>query len=154
VPHIPYFDNSECLRLLQNQPSGLIHVMDDRLETRRAPKKTDHTMVEGMSASSSTFKLNGYPPSILCCLTGARQEREIEKKRRSMCRRGVDETSQRPCVSCALLDPRTNGLMKPEPSLFVAASGPWVFPQSKETKSGLSASRFRSRMHSDEYVTG
>jgi hypothetical protein len=53
--------------------------MDDRLETRRAPKKTDHTMVEGMSASSSTFKLNGYPPSILCRLTGARQEREIEK---------------------------------------------------------------------------
>ncbi|KAH9017449.1 P-loop containing nucleoside triphosphate hydrolase protein [Lactarius hengduanensis] len=25
VPQVPYFDNSECLRLLQNQPGGLLH---------------------------------------------------------------------------------------------------------------------------------
>ncbi|KAH9984858.1 glycosyltransferase family 2 protein [Russula vinacea] len=30
VPQVPYFDNSECLRLLQNQPGGLIHIMDDQ----------------------------------------------------------------------------------------------------------------------------
>jgi hypothetical protein len=65
----------------------------------------------------------------------------------------VDETSQRPCVSCALLDPRTNGLMEPEPSPFGAASGPWVFPQRRETNPGLSTSRSRSRKCSDEYIT-
>jgi hypothetical protein len=25
VPQIPYFDNSECLQLLRNQPGGLIY---------------------------------------------------------------------------------------------------------------------------------
>jgi hypothetical protein len=71
--------------------------MDDRLEARCAPTKTDHTIVEGMSASPSTFKLNEYPPSVLCRFTGARQEREIGKN---------------------------DGLMGPEPSPFVAASRP------------------------------
>lgn len=37
VPSIPYFDNSECIRLLANRPGGLIHIMDD--QARRAPKK-------------------------------------------------------------------------------------------------------------------
>lgn len=43
VPRVPYFDNSECLRLLTAMPGGLIHIMDD--QARRAPKKTDHSMV-------------------------------------------------------------------------------------------------------------
>ena len=30
VPPIPYFNNSECLCLLQNRPGGLIHIMDDQ----------------------------------------------------------------------------------------------------------------------------
>ena len=47
VPQIPYFDNSECLRLLQNQPGGLLHIMDDQ----RTPK-TDHTMVKAFGKRS------------------------------------------------------------------------------------------------------
>ncbi|KAI0049900.1 glycosyltransferase family 2 protein [Auriscalpium vulgare] len=67
VPEVPYFDNSECLRLLQNKPGGLIHIMDD--QARRAGKKTDHTMVEAFSkrwANHSSFKVgavdrSGFP---------------------------------------------------------------------------------------------
>lgn len=43
-PDVPFFDNSECVRLLVNQPGGLIHIMDD--QARRMPRKSDHTMVE------------------------------------------------------------------------------------------------------------
>lgn len=43
-PEVPYFDNAECVRLLTNQPGGLVHIMDD--QARRMPKKTDQTMVE------------------------------------------------------------------------------------------------------------
>jgi chitin synthase len=57
VPQIPYFDNGECIRLLQNKPGGLIHIMDD--QARRASKKTDHTMVEAFTkrwGNHSSFK--------------------------------------------------------------------------------------------------
>ncbi|KAJ7050389.1 glycosyltransferase family 2 protein [Mycena amicta] len=57
---IPYFDNAECIRLLQNKPGGLIHIMDD--QARRAPKKTDHTMVEAFQkrwGNHSAFKSGG-----------------------------------------------------------------------------------------------
>ncbi|KAF8545659.1 P-loop containing nucleoside triphosphate hydrolase protein [Imleria badia] len=30
VPSVPYFDNAECIRLLQNKPGDLIHIMDDQ----------------------------------------------------------------------------------------------------------------------------
>lgn len=43
-PDVPFFDNSDCVRLLVNQPGGLVHIMDD--QARRMPKKSDHTMVE------------------------------------------------------------------------------------------------------------
>ncbi|KAL9933429.1 hypothetical protein V8E36_007605 [Tilletia maclaganii] len=43
-PDVPYFDNSDCVRLITNHPGGLIHIMDD--QARRMPKKTDHTMIE------------------------------------------------------------------------------------------------------------
>ncbi|CAO1621032.1 unnamed protein product [Sympodiomycopsis kandeliae] len=43
-PDVPFFDNSECVRLLVNQPGGLVHIMDD--QARRMPKKSDNTMVE------------------------------------------------------------------------------------------------------------
>jgi chitin synthase len=67
VPQIPYFDNAECVRLLQNKPGGLIHIMDD--QARRAAKKTDHTMVEAFAkrwANHSSFKTgaidrSGFP---------------------------------------------------------------------------------------------
>ena len=57
VPTVPYFDNSECIRLLQHKPGGMIHIMDD--QARRAPKKTDHTMVEAFQkrwGNHSSFK--------------------------------------------------------------------------------------------------
>ncbi|KAJ3510325.1 hypothetical protein NLJ89_g4744 [Agrocybe chaxingu] len=67
VPQVPYFDNAECIRLLQNIPGGLIHIMDD--QARRQPKKTDHTMVEAFSkrwGNHSSFKAgvvdrSGFP---------------------------------------------------------------------------------------------
>jgi chitin synthase len=43
-PDVAFFDNAECMRLLTNQPGGLVHIMDD--QARRMPKKTDQTMVE------------------------------------------------------------------------------------------------------------
>lgn len=64
VPEIPYFDNAECVRLLSNMPGGLIHIMDD--QARRAPKKTDHTMVEAFGkrwGNHSSFKIGGMDRS-------------------------------------------------------------------------------------------
>jgi chitin synthase len=67
VPQIPYFDNAECIRLLQNKPGGLVHIMDD--QSRRAPKKTNQTMVEAFAkrwGNHSSFKAgavdrSGFP---------------------------------------------------------------------------------------------
>ncbi|KAF9235745.1 P-loop containing nucleoside triphosphate hydrolase protein [Melanogaster broomeanus] len=64
VPTVPYFDNAECVRLLQNKPGGL---MDD--QARRSYKKTDHTMVEAFGerwGNHSSFKIgtldhSGFP---------------------------------------------------------------------------------------------
>ncbi|CCF51903.1 hypothetical protein NDA10_007234 [Ustilago hordei] len=57
-PEIPYFDNAETLRLMTNQPGGLIHIMDD--QARRMPKKSDQTMIEAFGkrwGNHSSFKL-------------------------------------------------------------------------------------------------
>ena len=67
VPTVPYFDNSECMRLMCTKPGGLIHIIDD--QAKRAPKKTDHTMVEAMGkrwGSHTSFKVgqmdrSGFP---------------------------------------------------------------------------------------------
>ena len=67
VPQVPYFDNSECIRLLQNTPGGLMHIVDD--QARRQPKKTDHTMVKAFQKrweNHSSFKAgaverSGFP---------------------------------------------------------------------------------------------
>ena len=64
VPTIPYFDNAECVRLLTNMPGGLVHIMDD--QARRAPKKTDLTMVEAFGkrwGNHSSFKVGGMDRS-------------------------------------------------------------------------------------------
>lgn len=64
VPTVPYFDNAECVRLLSNMPGGLIHIMDD--QARRAPKKTDHSMVEAFGkrwGNHSSFKVGGMDRS-------------------------------------------------------------------------------------------
>jgi len=67
VPTVPYFDNAECVRLLQNKPGGLVHIMDD--QARRSHKKTDHSMVEAFGkrwGNHSSFKVgaidrSGFP---------------------------------------------------------------------------------------------
>lgn len=77
VPQIPYFDNAECIRLLQNQPGGLIHIMDD--QARRVPKKTDQTMVEAFQkrwGNHSSFKAgaidrSGFPSFTINHFNGA-----------------------------------------------------------------------------------
>jgi chitin synthase len=59
-PPVAFFDNSECLRLMDNQPGGLIHITDD--QARRAPKKTEHTMIEAYAkrwSNHASFKLSG-----------------------------------------------------------------------------------------------
>ncbi|KAL5497865.1 hypothetical protein ACEPAH_2796 [Sanghuangporus vaninii] len=64
VPAVPYFDNSECVRLMSHMPGGLIHIMDD--QARRMPKKTDHTMVEAFGkrwGNHSSFKVGGMDRS-------------------------------------------------------------------------------------------
>lgn len=77
VPQLPYFDNSECVRLITNKPGGLIHIMDD--QARRQPKKTDHTMVEAFGkrwGNHSSFKVgtmdrSGFPTFIVNHFNGS-----------------------------------------------------------------------------------
>ncbi|PPQ68466.1 hypothetical protein CVT24_005563 [Panaeolus cyanescens] len=77
APQVPYFDNAECIRLLQNIPGGLIHIMDD--QARRQPKKTDHTMVEAFTkrwGNHSSFKAgtidrSGFPSFTVNHFNGA-----------------------------------------------------------------------------------
>jgi chitin synthase len=60
-PQIPFFDNAECLRLITNQPGGLVHIMDD--QARRMPKKTDQSMMEAFGrrwGSHADFSIGGH----------------------------------------------------------------------------------------------
>ncbi|PWN53277.1 putative chitin synthase 8 [Violaceomyces palustris] len=76
-PETPYFDNAECLRLMTNQPGGLIHIIDD--QSRRMPKKTDHTMVEAFGkrwGNHPSFKVgpadrNGFSSFTISHFNGA-----------------------------------------------------------------------------------
>jgi chitin synthase len=59
-PPVTYFDNSECVRMITHHTGGLIHIMDD--QARRAPKKTEHTMLEAFNkrwANHASFKTGG-----------------------------------------------------------------------------------------------
>ena len=66
-PPVSYFDNKECIRVLQTRPGGLIHIMDD--QARRAPRKTDASMVDAFGkrwGNHDAFKVgamdrDGYP---------------------------------------------------------------------------------------------
>lgn len=77
VPSVPYFDNSECVRLLQNKPGGLIHIMDD--QAHRSHKKTDQSMVEAFGkrwGNHSSFKVGpidraGFPTFTINHFNGA-----------------------------------------------------------------------------------
>lgn len=58
IPQVSYVDNKECIRVLQNRPGGLIHIMDD--QARRAPRKTNVTMVEAFGkrwGNHDSFKI-------------------------------------------------------------------------------------------------
>lgn len=60
LPTVPFFDSTECVRMLSSKPGGLTHIMDD--QARRAPKKTEHTMVEAFTkrwGTHSSFKSGG-----------------------------------------------------------------------------------------------
>lgn len=60
VPTVPFFDNSECVRMLSTQPGGLIHIMDD--QTKKMGKKTDFTMAEAFAkrwGNHGSFKASG-----------------------------------------------------------------------------------------------
>ncbi|KAK1234699.1 hypothetical protein PQX77_002096 [Marasmius sp. AFHP31] len=67
APQVTYFDNAGCVHLLQNEPGGLVHIMDD--QAKRAPNKTNHTMVEAFQnrwGNHSSFRTgsidrSGYP---------------------------------------------------------------------------------------------
>ncbi len=64
IPTVPYFDNSECVRMISAMPGGLIHIMNDQV--RRMPKKTDHTMVEAMTkrwGNHTSFRIGGMDHS-------------------------------------------------------------------------------------------
>ena len=67
VPRTPYFDNAECIRLLQNKPGGLIHIMDD--QAPRSHKKADHsTMTEAFGkkwGNHSSFKFGAMETTLM-----------------------------------------------------------------------------------------
>ncbi|KAF8688556.1 TRAFAC class myosin-kinesin ATPase superfamily Myosin family, partial [Rhizoctonia solani] len=70
APSIPYFDNSECVRVMSNKPGGLIHIMDD--QARRMPRKTNQTMVEAFGkrwGNHSSFKVGAADRSGLPTFT-------------------------------------------------------------------------------------
>jgi len=77
LPTVPFFDSSECVRMLSSKPGGLTHIMDD--QARRAPKKTEHTMVEAFTkrwGTHSSFKSggtdrSGYPTFSVAHYNGA-----------------------------------------------------------------------------------
>ena len=59
-PPVSYFDNTECVRMITHHTGGLIHIMDD--QARRAPKKTEHTMLEAFTkrwGNHASFKTGG-----------------------------------------------------------------------------------------------
>ncbi|KIK28141.1 hypothetical protein PISMIDRAFT_7668, partial [Pisolithus microcarpus 441] len=75
--HVDEYQSKECVRLFQNRPGGLIHIVDD--QARWSHKKTDHTMVEAFakrSGNHSSFKLgggldrSGFPTFTICLFNG------------------------------------------------------------------------------------
>ena len=77
VPQVPFFDNSECVRMLSTTPGGLIHIMDD--QTKKMGKKTDHTMAEAFGkrwGNHASFKAGGqdrggFPTFVVSHYNGA-----------------------------------------------------------------------------------
>lgn len=77
VPTVPFFDNSECVRMLSSTPGGLVHIMDD--QTRRMGKKTDYTMADAFTkrwGNHASFKAGtpdraGFPTFTVAHYNGA-----------------------------------------------------------------------------------
>ncbi|QRV84830.1 chitin synthase [Ceratobasidium sp. AG-Ba] len=70
APTIPFFDNSECVRVMATKPGGLIHIMDD--QARRMPRKNNQTMVEAFGkrwGNHSSFKVGAADRSGLPTFT-------------------------------------------------------------------------------------
>ncbi|KAG9095195.1 hypothetical protein FS749_010895 [Ceratobasidium sp. UAMH 11750] len=70
APTVPFFDNSECVRVMSTKPGGLMHIMDD--QARRMPRKTNQTMVEAFGkrwGNHSSFKVGAADRSGLPTFT-------------------------------------------------------------------------------------
>ena len=142
VPQVPYFDNAECIRLLQNRPGGLIHIMDD--QARRMPRKTNHTMVEAFSkrwGNHSSFKVgsadrSGFPTFTVNHFTGPvtySAEGFLERNQDTMSPdfvqllRGTSTTEQQAADGSGSINPYVRGLFT---SKAVATQ---VHPKNEET---------------------
>ncbi|KAI5993531.1 P-loop containing nucleoside triphosphate hydrolase protein [Pisolithus albus] len=75
--HVDEYQSEECVRLFQNRPGGLTHIMDG--QARRSHKKTDRTMVEASAkrwGNRSSFKSgggvdrSGFPTFTICHFNG------------------------------------------------------------------------------------
>ncbi|KAI6029187.1 P-loop containing nucleoside triphosphate hydrolase protein [Pisolithus microcarpus] len=60
--HVDEYQSEECVRLFQNRPGGLIHIVDD--QARWSHKKTDHTMLGG------GLDRSGFPTFTICLFNG------------------------------------------------------------------------------------
>lgn len=62
MPRIPFFDNSECLKLMADSRGGLIHIMDDHARKKR----TEASMLESMAkrhAGHASFSMGNVGPT-------------------------------------------------------------------------------------------
>ncbi|KAI6004786.1 P-loop containing nucleoside triphosphate hydrolase protein [Pisolithus albus] len=75
--HVDEYQSEECVRLFQNRPGGLTHIMDG--QACRSHKKTDRTMVEASAkrwGNRSSFKSgggmdrSGFPTFTICHFNG------------------------------------------------------------------------------------
>jgi hypothetical protein len=57
VPQIPHFKKSECFWLLQNQPGGLIHIMDHQARRKR-PRKLRSKHLGSVTLPSGSVQQN------------------------------------------------------------------------------------------------
>nr|CAG8434853.1 941_t:CDS:2 [Entrophospora candida] len=56
ISEVPYFDNSECLKMLDKPSTGLVAIMND--QANKSPRKTDQSMLDAFNKKYS--KHNSY----------------------------------------------------------------------------------------------
>ncbi|CAH1759161.1 10719_t:CDS:2 [Entrophospora sp. SA101] len=59
IPDTPYFDNSECLKMLSKPSTGLISIMND--QANKVPRKTNQTMLDAFNRKYSNH--SSYTPT-------------------------------------------------------------------------------------------